>query len=226
MGDGETELGGPRRSFPETAWTRILDAREGSVATVRAALETLVEIYWKPVYFHIRRKGRSIEDAKDLTQQYFALFIQRGALLNLDPSRGKLRTFILTSLENVLSDDARRRKAKKRQAPLDVLKAEAQYSEDHSFEKDWALVVLDRAFSKLKDVAPREAAVVEAQRHGKTPHRELAERLETSVANIKVLAHRGRSRLRAIILAELRETVSRDGDEKEELAALFRTFAL
>ena len=50
--------------------------------------------------------------------------------------------------------------------------------------------------------------------------------LGTTEANIKVLAHRGRSKLRAIILEELRQTVSRAGEEREELAALFQAFYL
>lgn len=224
--DGETEIGGQRRAFQRTAWTQILRARDGSTTTVKDVLDHLIELYWKPVYFHIRRKGHDVEDAKDLTQQYFALFMERGALLTVDPSKGKFRTFLLASLEHFLCDEYDRRKAKKRQPNLDFANAEPQFYEDNTFERDWAMVVLDRAFIRLKEQAPREAQVVEAQRAGKTRYRELAMELGTTEANVKVLVHRGRSKLRAILVEELKETVSRPGEEEEELAALFRAFSL
>lgn len=224
--ESETRIGGSRRSFHTTAWTGILRARDGSTTTVKKALDGLIQLYWKPVYFHIRRQGYRVEDAKDLTQQFFVLFVKRKALQTVDPAKGKFRTFLLAALKHFLCDQYDRRTAKKRRPHFDFAEAEAQFYEDNTFERDWAMTVLERAFLRLKEQAPREARVVEAQRSGRTPYSELAEQLGTTEANVKVLAHRGRKKLRALILEELRETVSQPGQEKEELAALFRAFSL
>lgn len=222
----ETDIGGENRGFQETAWTQIVQAKEGSTSTVKDVLNHLIDLYWKPVYFHIRRKGHDIESAKDLTQQYFAVFMERGVLMSVSPEKGKFRSFILASLDNFLCDEYDKRNAIKRKANFKLEEVDQQFHEDHTFEKDWATVVLDRAFTRLQELSPREAMVVEAQRMGKTKYQELAEQLETSEANIKVLAHRGRTKLKALILDELSETVSKPGEEKEELAALFRAFSL
>ena len=186
----------------------------------------LIEIYWKPVYFHIRRKGHDVEDAKDLTQQFFASFMERDALSAVDPAKGKFRTFILASLGHFLCDEYDRRKARKRQPTFDYAAAETQFYDDNTFERDWAMAVLERAFLRLKELAPRQARIVEAQRAGRTRYRDLALELGTAEANVKVLAHRGRIKLREILLDELRMTVSRPGQEREELKALFRAFSL
>jgi RNA polymerase sigma factor (sigma-70 family) len=225
-GDSETRIGGSRRSFHTTAWTDIFHARDGSTTTVRKALDHLIQLYWKPVYFHIRRQGYKVEDAKDLTQQFFVLFVKRKALQTVDPAKGKFRTFLLAALKHFLCDQYDRRTAKKRRPDFDFAGAEEQFYEDNTFERDWAMTVLERAFLRLKELAPREARVVEAQRSGRTPYSELAEQLGTTESNVKVLAHRGRKKLRALILEQLRETVSEPGQEEEELAALFKAFSL
>ncbi len=223
---GETDIGGPQRVFQKTSWTQILQARDGSATMTQNALEHLINLYWKPVYFHIRRKGHDVEDAKDLAQEYFTKFMERGALLSVDPAKGKFRTFILATLDHFLCDEYDRRKAKKRQPMLNFAQAEEHYHHDYNFERDWATVVLDRAFTRLQEIAPREARVVAAQRSGKTAYQDLANELGTTEANIKVMAHRGRTKLHGLILDELRETVSQPGEEQEELAALFRAFSL
>jgi hypothetical protein len=62
-GDRETELGAGGREFLPTAWTRIQQARDAETTEARRAWDQLVALYWKPVYFHVRRKGFPVEDA-------------------------------------------------------------------------------------------------------------------------------------------------------------------
>lgn len=64
---GETSLGGGGRDFRPTAWTEVLAARDADTSAARLAWDQLIGVYWKPGCFHVRRKGRSVEDAKDLT---------------------------------------------------------------------------------------------------------------------------------------------------------------
>jgi DNA-directed RNA polymerase specialized sigma24 family protein len=56
--------------FHTTDWRVILEAGAGEASGARAALATLCETYWPPVYAFIRRKGHSPADAEDLTQAY------------------------------------------------------------------------------------------------------------------------------------------------------------
>ncbi len=223
---GETEIGGNRREFMPTAWTEVLAARDADTTEARLAWEQLVAVYWKPVYFHIRRKGHSVEDAKDLTQAFFASMIEREALAGVDPAKGKFRTFIRACLDHFLLNERDWRKAAKRRGDFDVREAEAQFDAGHDFERDWAVTVLGRAFSQLKLQAPREARVVEAQQGADATLAGLAKELDTTEANVKVLAHRGRKLLKELVLRELRATVAKPGDEREELADLFWAFSL
>jgi RNA polymerase sigma factor (sigma-70 family) len=223
---GETEIGGAGREFLPTAWTEVLAARDAEATEARAAWDQLVGVYWKPVYFHIRRKGHSVEDAKDLTQAFFAFLIEREALRTVDPAKGRFRTFVRACLDNFLSDEFDRRRAAKRQMRFEFQEVAEDCGTGRDFERDWALAVLERAFVTLRKEAPREARVVEAQRSENKGLAELAEELGTTEANAKVLAHRGRKLLKELVLRELRATVGKPGEEREELADLFKAFSL
>ena len=222
----ETELGSGGRDFLPTAWTQVQQARDAETTESRRAWDQLIVLYWKPVYFHVRRKGFPVEDAKDLTQAFFATMMERDALQSVDRSRGRFRAFIRACLEHFLANERDRRGAARRRGDFDVREAETQFSSDRDFDHDWATTVLGRAFGALREEAPREARVVEAARSGGKSLAEVAGELGTSEANAKVLAHRGRKHLREIILRELRATVTKPGEEREELADLFRAFSL
>ena len=88
-------------AFQPTAWTRILQARDGSETSVQQALEHLADLYWKPVFYHIRRKGYAVHDAEDMTQEFFRRFIERQGMQQADPEKGRFRTFLLLSLIHI-----------------------------------------------------------------------------------------------------------------------------
>ncbi len=146
----ETSLGGPDGSIPATLWTDILGARDR--AKSRAALERLIDRYWKPVYFFIRRRGATIEDSKDLAQAFFADLLERGAIERADPSRGRFRSWLLACLRHFLADAGDKARAAKRGgliASLDA--AESDYardvpsagpSPDEAFHRKWAMDLL------------------------------------------------------------------------------------
>ena len=60
-------------SFDTTRWSLVLAAGGGDRAAAQAALASLCESYWYPLYAYVRRRGRSPDDARDLTQAFFAL---------------------------------------------------------------------------------------------------------------------------------------------------------
>ncbi len=212
-------------AFYPTAWTCIMQARSDSETSVGQALEHLAQLYWKPVFYHVRRKGYPEHDAEDLVQEFFRRFIEREGMAQADPNKGRFRNFLLASVNHFLCDEYDRRNAQKRVPDPDYFESKAAQEGGHSFARDWATIVLDRAFSRLRDQSPREARILEAQRGGKAPYRDLAKELETSEANVKVMAQRGRVKMRHYIKEALRETTTSEAEAEEELAELFAALA-
>src|SRR3954467_14398342 len=94
----------PKAIFATTHWSVVMQAGEGTSPQCSAALEKLCRTYWHPLYSFIRRKGRTEEDAKDLTQQFFLQLLERKDFQTVDARKGKFRTFLLTSLTHFLSN--------------------------------------------------------------------------------------------------------------------------
>ena len=80
----------------------------------QAALAELCRIYWYPLYAYIRRRGRTPEEAQDLTQGFFLHLLEHKTLGRVDPLKGKFRSFLLGSLQNYLSSEADRARTLKR----------------------------------------------------------------------------------------------------------------
>lgn len=93
----------PRR-FPTTAWSIVLDARQGSETERRAALERFARHYWRPVYYFLRVRGYGADVAQDYAQGFFLKFFERDWLVRADAERGKFRTYVLMTLKGYLSD--------------------------------------------------------------------------------------------------------------------------
>src|SRR5687767_5565398 len=118
----ETEIGGPEVRFQPTAWTVVREARAGSPA----AMERLVAVIWKPVYFFIRRRGHDVESAKDLTQSFFAVALDKEFLKDVAAEKGKFRSYILAAVSHFLSNAYDRAKAKKRGGDFAFVRAETE----------------------------------------------------------------------------------------------------
>lgn len=227
----ETSIGGGERAFGPTQWTVVLKAKAGS----REALEDLLRGYWKPVYFFVRRWGAQVEDAKDLTQSFFADLLRRDSLKDVARERGRFRAFLLAAARNFLTNQADAARAAKRgggKAPLrlDFAEAEGRLASaapdpEDSFQREWALTVLERALGALQAELPRDrfAAVRRHLAPGDAPaYEETARELDTSVTDVKNLLHKARKRYRALIREVVRASVDRDEDVDDEVRDLFR----
>src|SRR5436309_1791612 len=112
MTEPSTRTGGEAGHFTSTKWSLILNARESDGDEYRRHLESLIRLYWRPVYSYLRRKrGRRVEDAKDLTQSFFTFLLGRPFLDGVDPSKGRFRTYLLACLQNFLLNEADRERA-------------------------------------------------------------------------------------------------------------------
>src|SRR5438067_10652488 len=120
----------------------------GGEAMARKALTDLCKTYWRPIFAFICRRGYSVPDAQDLTQDFFLMVLEGDILKRADPSRGRFRSLLLKALENFLVDDTIRKRARKRGGDMKVvswdewiaeapshLSVSAQEAENRSAEK-------------------------------------------------------------------------------------------
>src|SRR2546427_12594045 len=135
--------------FTTTHWSVVLEA-QGESPAAQEALEKLCRTYWRPIYGFVRRQGAGTEDAEDLTQGFFALLLERKDLNTVRKEKGRLRSYLLTSVKHFLADESRRAMALKRGKgqrliPLDdIREGERIYAEhcdrftaDQMHERRW-----------------------------------------------------------------------------------------
>ena len=226
-----------------TQWSQVLTARDGSESQARAALESLCQTYWQPLYAYIRHQGSSPEEASDLTQGFFAEFLEKDFLSSVDPDKGRFRSFLLASLRNFLSHERDRERALKRGGgtltlSLDVEVGEAGYAlrpveattPIDVFERRWAMTVLDRAMDRLQreiDSSGDEISLEHLKQYltsaePQVPYRETAETLGVSEGAVATAVHRLRKRYGRCLRAEIAETVVDPGHVDDELRHLLQ----
>jgi len=237
----ETGLGGKGGArFPSTHWTLLLSGRADSAAR-EVAYREIVSAYWKPLYFYVRRKGLDVEAAKDAVQGLLTKLLEKEVLERLDPEKGRLRSFLKTSMDRHLRDDWIRRKRLKRgggaqHVPMDFEVAESELSEtppnpEEAYNRQWAISVMQRGFRRLtaeyedgSRTGPFEL-VKEFFGFGEvSPYRDLAAKYEMTIPQLKSFLHRARGRFRELLLEEITHTVSdsreMDAEYTEILSAL------
>jgi DNA-directed RNA polymerase specialized sigma24 family protein len=214
--------------FPTTSWTLIVNARHQKSEVSREALASLCGRYWYPIYAFIRRKGMDSEQARDCTQGFFAVLLEKEYLAHIERARGKFRSFLLASVSHFLSNQFDTERALKRGGgrkllTLQVENAEGVYRREpaHSltpealFEYRWATSLLDRALKHLRDsFAGNDFDVLKPFLLGEATRGEspaAAARLGLSEGAFKVAVHRLRKRYREVLQAEIAETVADAG---------------
>jgi hypothetical protein len=78
-------------AFATTHWSVVLTA-QGESAAAQKAMERLCRIYWWPLFGFVRRQSYTPEEAQDLTQSFFALFLQRRDLEAVRRENGRLHS--------------------------------------------------------------------------------------------------------------------------------------
>jgi len=242
MRELETTLGGDRESFPETVWSSLLGT-EGPITPAReAALNQLVTLYWRPVYKYVRTAGgATIEDAKDLTQEFFGYLLEGGMLSKYDREKGRFRTFLKAVLSNFLSTNRRDASRLKRgggrpPASLDVQELETsaflaerqKYTPDQIFDRQWTQEILAESLAELRRQLAAENRAVSAQIYesyngiapsdGSSPtYASLGRTLGLSEQQVKDHLAYARARLEKIIRERLARRVASDRELSEEI---------
>ena len=247
----DTEMGGSRRSFPTTHWSMLAAVRGEMTEGHRAVLNLLIERYWKPVYCYVRRRGHGNEDAKDLVQEFFTSWLHRDLFGQANPSRGRFRSFLLSCLNNFLSNARRAAHAARRrpekgfvsvhQLATDnraAMEPVEQDTPEAAFQRAWAeeliLRVLKRLERECSETAKADHYELFRQRIIRPalegcqapPMVELAKGLgltEKQAANHLVTARRAYQRL---LREEIRAFASSEEDVAAEVQDLFTFLAM
>jgi RNA polymerase sigma factor (sigma-70 family) len=219
--------------FATTHWSLVQSAGGARSSEAARALAALCESYWFPLYAFVRRAGHSVEDAQDMTQEFFARLLAQRFLAKADRRKGHFRTFLLSAMKHFMADEYDRARAQKRGGgrsllSFDTLDAENRYrlepakdlSPEKMFEKQWALSLLDRVLARLKAEmhADGKSALFEALKDSlagdrTTTYAAIGEQLGMAEGAVKTAAHRLRRRYRAILQDEIAQTV----DSREEI---------
>ena len=210
------------------------------------SLEKLCRIYWLPLYTFVRWQGESPHDAQDLTQAFFADLLERNFFGSVDQSKGRLRSFLLASLKNFLSNQRVRARAQKRgggELPIsfDFANAETQLgfqpadqkTPEKAYEKSWAMTLLEQSMGRLRHEYEQrgrkqlfeqlKSTLTEGR--GGVGYAELAARLNLTEASVKMAVLRLRQRYREVLRAEIAETVVHASEVEDELREVFRALS-
>jgi RNA polymerase sigma-70 factor (ECF subfamily) len=218
----------------------VLEA-QGESPAAHEALEKLCRIYWRPIYSFVRRQGFGREEAEDLTQGLFAQLLERKRLSAVRKEKGRLRSFLLGALKYFLADEQRRVMAIKRgkgqrPIPLEELRAGERIETEPAdpmtaemiYERRWALTVLERVLSRLKDeyLAADNAALFDSLKEllpdepGSPSQAEIAAKLRMTENAIRQAFYRFRQRYQTLLREEIANTVATPGDIEDELRHL------
>ena len=220
--------------FDTTHWTVIFDAGHRGSARAPKALEKLCQQYWPPLYGFARRKGYLEEDAKDLTQAFFAQFIRQDMAETADPARGRFRTFLLTSFDRFIIGEWKKTQTLKRGGPTrtaaEPLHPVGSMAEPDScpadsalFDRAWAEETFAAALARLRE----EFAVAGQAEHfrqlqpflsqpgDRENYAAAAKKLAMKPESVAVAVHRLRHRYSELVRAEVSRIVSPEEIEAE-----------
>src|SRR5881396_3478628 len=232
-------------AFQSTHWTLVLRARQSDPAeTAREALSDFCEAYWPPLYTFLRLRGHASPEAQDLVQGFFAYLLEQNTLSRADQEKGRLRTFLLTSLQNFLFNEYDRVRAAKRGGDRQIVSFEehlpeaeaamlatSHLSDARCYDLIWASNIVSRAWQNLQNafVAEGKAEWLEELRPfvaggSVTPlnQEEAAGRLGVPIATLRTWLSRLRQRYRESLRTEVASTVSDPADVDTELHHLYQ----
>ncbi len=232
-------------AFEATHWSVILLAAQSPPpVAARAALASFCQAYWPPLYTFLRRRGHRPGDAQDLTQAFFVHLLEKDTLSRVRREKGRMRTFLLGSLQHFLANESARARAGKRGGGQQIvsmddhlidaeaaLHAGAPGDEANGYDRHWAANLIHRAWEELARALAAEgkrdllAALEPFVIGGATSppgQDETAARLGMPISTFRNALHRLRQRYRDAIRAEVARTVPHASEVDEEMHYLFR----
>src|SRR5882724_10462749 len=219
----------PGDIFATTHWTVVLAAGKRHTPQSDHALEELCRTYWFPLYAYVRRRGYTKADAEDLTQAFFARFLEKNYLAGLNAERGRFRAFLLASLKHFLANEWDKSQAQKRGGGVATLSldwetadtkfqvaATNQPGPDKAFDREWALALLAKVIERLQKecAADGKAKLFEQLKSflmagkAESAQRDTAAALGMEEGAVRVAVHRLRKRYRQLLRDEIANTLA------------------
>lgn len=236
---GDTTLGGGEKAFPETTLGFAGGLRDPAAADYARSIEILCARYWKPVYSYIRIAwAKSNEDAKDVTQAFFAWLLEEDALRRYDPGRGGFRPYLKVLLRRFVGHAERDLHRIKRGGGARVFSLEgdaprlpelqgggAAADPEKAFERVWLEELVQQSLGRVRERCLRlgkgtrfrlyEAFALGA---GPTPpsYAELAARFGVTVGDVEKSLYLVREEIRQEIRSTLAQGAGSDRDLDDE----------
>lgn len=214
--------------FRTTHWSLVAQAGGQESEEAHRALESLCRSYWYPLFAYVRYRGYPAHQAEDLTQAFFVQLLSKNYLAGADRTRGRFRTFLLTSMNHFLANQWDRDQALKRGGGCEFVSLSAaadpgelphdpghQLTPERLFEKRWAEAVLGQVLERLrsefdganvKRFEVLKPFLVEVK--GAISYLEAAQVLGMTESAIKSAVHRMRQRWRELMREEIAQTLN------------------
>jgi DNA-directed RNA polymerase specialized sigma24 family protein len=240
------------RRFQTTRWSLVLScAQTGETRdAAQRALSELCRVYWRPVFALICRRGYSVSDAQDLTQDFFVMLLKGNLLLLADPGRGRFRSLLQTAVQNFLNDKQHLARRQKRGGELQFVAWDEWMAEvpsqlsiygqelkvcppERIFDVRWAATVVEEALRRLAEECERRGRLrlftvlskyLSLERM-EISYPALATSLGVSESMIKRVLHQLRVRYRVILRDEVSQTVADPAEIDDEIRYLCAALA-
>lgn len=225
----------------------ILRSR-GVEPEARAALADLCEIYWTPVFRFLLREGRSAETSRELTQEFFARLLAGNGFNQIDPQKGRFRSYLLGAVKHFLSAQRRDERRLKRggEIVMESLHDDEAALTGHEltdpnatltdpyFDRQWGIAIMERGLKTLESMfrdsgKAEQFEVLKPWLVGETENlsqADAAKQLGLTTGAIKVAIHRLRKEFGAAIKTEIEQTVDHPEEVAEELRYLIEVMSL
>lgn len=246
------EGGSGRHEFVTTRWSLILSAANltNEEHKARDALAELCRTYWRPIFLFVRARGYSIEDAQDLTQDFFVTILKKNWLQHADRSRGRFRSLLLKSLQNFLINAFEKTHAHKRGGDMECVSWHDWVSEAQSdssipaamleslpperlFDLTWAATVVEHALQRLREECESKGKLwlfqtlspLLTDERDNVSYAELSGELGIAETVVKKQLHNMRQRYRSLLRTEVSQTVEDPADVDDEIRYLCASLA-
>jgi DNA-directed RNA polymerase specialized sigma24 family protein len=227
--------------FRTTHWSVLLSAKNLESPESEQAIATLCETYWYPLYAYVRCTGYAPEEAEDLTQGFFARFLERRLWESVDKNRGRFRSFLLVSIRNFLADEHDKSVAIKRGGGRPLVSLDAQQAEERYglepahdirpeklFERRWALSLLSAVFDRLGKDYRRAGKgelfqVIQAfltPGFDQVDFQSAIKQLQMREGTLRMAIHRLRRRYGQLLRQEVAHTVAHENEVEDEIRHL------
>jgi len=243
--DPDTDIGGAHQRFPVTNQSAIAAARSEDQVVRQRAFDTILNSYWKPTYKYIRLKWHANnEDAKDLTQGFFADAFEKNHFANYDARKASFQTFLRTCLDGFVANERKAGKRLKRGGDVnhfqfDFLSAEDEIAmqamqandlnpEDY-FHREWVRWMFTMSVDTLRQRYEASGRQVHFQLFEaydlndddtSVSYASLAETFALEPATVNNYLAATRRDFRRIVLDKLREITATDEEFRTEARSL------